>query len=109
MAVNVTVHRWRSRVPLGQDSNALLLRIVRMHGNAAEYIPVALLLMAVYELDGGPRALLNATGVALVAGRLLHAWGLARSAGPSLPRACGQVLTWLAILVLAVANLLKVL
>jgi uncharacterized protein len=109
LAINVTVHRWRTRVPLGQSGNSLMLRMVRVHGNAAEYIPIALLLMAIYELNGGTRIVLHAFGSVLVLARLLHAWGLARTAAPSFGRAAGQLLTWLAIIVLALANLLKIL
>jgi hypothetical protein len=109
LAINVTVYRWRNRVPLGQGGNAQMLRIVRMHGNAAEYIPIGLLLMAVYELNGGARVVLHTLGGMLVLGRLLHAWGLGRSAGPSIGRATGQLLTWLAIIVLALVNLQRIL
>ncbi len=109
LAINVTVYRWRNRVPLGQGGNAHMLRMVRMHGNAAEYIPIGLLLMAVYELNGGSRAVLHALGTMLIIGRLLHAWGLAHTAAPSFGRASGQVLTWLAIVSLAIANLLPIL
>lgn len=109
LAINVTVYRRRQRVPLGQGGNALMLRIVRMHGNAAEYIPIGLLLMAVYELNGGARPVLHVLGATLVLGRLLHAWGLGRAIGPSFGRASGQLLTWLAIIGLALANLLRIL
>ena len=30
-----------------------MLRMIRLHGNAVEYIPLALVLMAIYELNGG--------------------------------------------------------
>ena len=40
-AVNVTVHRVKLRVPLGDGGNAQMLRMIRLHGNAAEYIPFA--------------------------------------------------------------------
>ncbi len=109
LAINVTVYRWRNRIALGQGGNAQMPRIVRMHGNAAEYIPIGLLLMAIYELNAGARPVLHALGCLLVLGRLLHAWGLGRSAGPSAARASGQVLTWLAIIGLAVVNLAAVL
>jgi uncharacterized membrane protein YecN with MAPEG domain len=48
---------------------------------------------------------LQGCGIALVAGRLLHAWGLWRSNGSSPGRVAGQALTWIAIAVLAVRDL----
>ena len=53
LAVNVTVHRVKLRVPLGDGGNPDMLRMIRLHGNAVEYLPLALVLMAVYEINGG--------------------------------------------------------
>ena len=53
LAINVTVHRVKLRVPLGDGGNAEMRRMIRLHGNAAEYIPLAMLLMLIYELNGG--------------------------------------------------------
>lgn len=109
LAINVTVHRWRVRVPIGQGKDPLMQRIVRVHGNATEYVPVALLLMLVYELNGGRGSWLHLAGIIFVAARLLHAWGLSYTAAPNLSRAVGQTLTWAVIIGLAVLNLLKAL
>lgn len=45
LAINVTVHRGKLKVPIGQGDNPTMLRMIRIHGNSAEYIPTALLLM----------------------------------------------------------------
>ena len=82
--------------------------MIRIHGNAAEYIPIALLMMLVYELNGGARTTLHVCGCALVLGRVLHAAGLWNSNGPNFGRAVGQTLTWLTILALIALNLTKV-
>jgi uncharacterized protein len=86
-----------------------MLRMMRIHGNAVEYIPIALLLMLVYELNGGAHTALHVCGGALILGRVLHAAGLWGSDGQSAGRAIGQTLTWLALLALAGLNLSKVL
>jgi hypothetical protein len=109
LAINVTLHRRKLRVGLGDGSNPVMLRTVRMHGNAAEYIPIAVLLMLVYELNGGSHTTLHVGGCALILGRVLHAAGLWRSDGQSPGRAIGQALTWLTILALTAVNLSKVL
>ena len=53
LAVNVTIHRAKLRVPMGDGGNPIMLRMIRLHGNAVEYLPLALLLMAIYEINGG--------------------------------------------------------
>ena len=108
LAINVTVHRVKLQVPLGDGGKPQMLRMIRLHGNAAEYIPLALVLMAIYELNGGWHAALHVIGVALVAGRLLQTWGMWGTEIPGFGRGTGQTLTWLAIAVLALLNLWKV-
>ncbi|GAC1452122.1 MAG: MAPEG family protein [Steroidobacteraceae bacterium] len=109
LAINVTLHRRKLRVGLGNGSNPVMLRMVRIHGNAVEYIPSALLLMLVYELNGGAHTALHLCGCALILGRVLHAAGLWNSDGQSFGRTLGQSLTWLTLLALAALNLSKVL
>jgi uncharacterized membrane protein YecN with MAPEG domain len=109
LAINVTVHRRRLKVSLGAGADPLMMRMMRIHGNAAEYIPIALLLMLVYEFNGGSHAALHVCGCALVLGRVLHAAGVWSSSAPNSGRVLGQALTWFAILALAAMNLVKVL
>jgi uncharacterized protein len=109
LAINVTLHRRKLKIGLGAGSDPLMLRMMRIHGNAVEYIPIALLLMLVYELNGGAHTALHVCGGALILGRVLHAAGLWGSDGQSAGRAIGQTLTWLALLALAGLNLSKVL
>ncbi len=68
LAVNVTVHRVKLRVPLGDGGNAQMRRMIRLHGNAAEYIPFAVLLVAIYELNAGSHTALHVIGIALIRG-----------------------------------------
>jgi uncharacterized membrane protein YecN with MAPEG domain len=53
LAINVTVHRARLKVQVGDGDNPQMLRMIRVHGNAAEYLPIGLLLMLIYEINGG--------------------------------------------------------
>ena len=107
-AINVTATRMKLRISLGDGGNSLMSRAMRIHGNAIEYIPVALLLMIAYELNGGSRVVLHIAGIALVASRSLHAFALWRSDEPTLSRGAGQMLTWLTIAALAILNILKI-
>ncbi|HEY8099394.1 MAG TPA: MAPEG family protein [Burkholderiaceae bacterium] len=108
LAINVTVHRAKLDVPIGQSDNPLMLRMIRIHGNAAEYIPITLLLMLVYEINGGNHIALHGLGLALVAARLLHVWGMWHSTKPTFGRIVGPTVTWLVILALAILNVLRV-
>ncbi len=108
LAVNVTVHRAKLKVPLGDGGNAQMLRMIRVHGNAVEYVPLGVLLMGLYELDGGVPAALHAAGIALIVGRVLHAAGLWGTADPNFGRAAGPTLTWLTTAALAVLNLWQI-
>ena len=108
LGINVTAHRVKLRVPLGDGGNPQMLRMIRLHGNAIEYIPLALVLMAVYEINGGWHTALHAIGIALVAGRLLQTWGMWGTEMPGFGRGAGQTLTWLSIAILAALNLWKI-
>ncbi|MBI2715094.1 MAG: MAPEG family protein [Rhizobiales bacterium] len=108
LAINVTVHRVKLQVSLGDGGKPQMLRMIRLHGNAAEYIPLALLLMAIYELNGGGPMGLHIVGIALVAGRVVQTGGMWATDMPNIGRQIGQSLTWLALVALAVLNLWKV-
>jgi hypothetical protein len=108
LAVNVTVHRVKLRVPLGDGGNAEMRRMIRLHGNAAEYIPLAIALMLIYELNSGSHLSLHVIGIALIAGRVIQTWGMWATDQTNRGRQIGQSLTWLSVAALAVLNLAKV-
>jgi uncharacterized membrane protein YecN with MAPEG domain len=108
LGINVTRHRVKLGVPLGDGGNPQMLRMIRVHGNAIEYLPLALVLMLVYELNGGWHIALHVIGIALVAGRLLQTWGMWSTEIAGFGRGAGQSLTWLSIAALAVLNILKI-
>lgn len=105
LSLRVVVKRRSARVGLGTGDDRELARRVRVHGNAAEYLPIALMLMLLLELNTALAWLVHGAGVVLVVGRVAHFAGLGRSAGKSWGRFLGTAFTWLAILVLAGANL----
>lgn len=101
----VVDRRRKGRVGLGTGGDAALERAVRVHGNFAEYVPIFLVLLLVAELGGASAGLLHGLGAAFVLARVGHAYGLARSSGTSKGRFFGTLVTWVAILLLAVLNL----
>lgn len=108
LGINVTVHRFKYRVMLGDGEVPLLRRVIRMHGNAVENVPICVLLMGLYELNGGARSALHAAGIALVASRLLYVGPLWTNPGPSAIRATGVTVTWLTTAALAALNLWQI-
>ena len=94
LTLPIVVLRQRHGVGLGAGGRADLKRAQRVHANAAEWMPLGLLLILVCELLGAPLWLLHAQGGLLVAGRGLHALGLWRSSGRSFGRASGVLLQW---------------
>lgn len=101
----VVSKRRNVKVGLGVGGNAALERAVRVHGNFAEYAPLFLVLLLLAELNGGPAALLHGLGAAFVLARIGHAFGLSRSSGASTGRFYGTLVTWIALLVVALVNL----
>jgi len=95
LAVLTVRTRVTTRTDIGDGDKDSMIKAVRAHGNAAEYVPLALILIGALEVAGAPSALLHGLGVALTAGRLMHAQGLYSSLGTSPGRLVGTLLTWL--------------
>jgi uncharacterized protein len=107
LAANVIRTRRALQVGLGDGGQLVLQRRIRAHGNFAEYVPLALLLMAFVESGGlGPRAL-HGLGIALLLGRLAHAWALSSVTPRPAARVAGMALTLGPIGLLAVRCLLQ--
>jgi uncharacterized protein len=104
LAFRVVAVRRATSIGLGDGGNALLLSRIRIHGNAAEYVPLALLLMLMLEINGASALWLHGLGIALVVGRVAHAQGLSQATGVTAGRFVGNVLTWSVILVAALKN-----
>ena len=108
LAARVSIGRYRARVGLGTGGDEDLLRRVRVHANALENLPLALLLLLVLDLAELQPLWLHVFGIALILGRVLHAIGLSRSSGTSFGRATGTGLTWIVMLVMALMVLAQV-
>lgn len=102
LAMRVMWLRNRQGVGIGHGGHEVLARAIRAHANATEYLPVALLLLALLALEQTRPGWLHVLGTALIAGRVLHALGLSGSAGRSFGRVTGIALTLLATLAMAV-------
>ncbi len=78
IALSVRTLRMRKnlQIAVGDGGSAEMLRAMRVHANFAEYTPIALLLIAMAELNGVNALIIHALGAALLLGRLSHAWGV---------------------------------
>ena len=92
-------------VGLGDGGDRSLLRRQRVHGNFAEYVPLAIVLMALAELQNTPSAIIHLIGAALISGRLLHAYGVSQEPEQTGLRVAGMILTFVALLTGALTNL----
>ena len=105
LSVRVISQRRSDKISYGDGGNTTMLKVMRTHSNFVEYTPFALLLIAMVELQGASGLLLNLLGLTLLSGRLLHAYGFGRSPQIVILRQIGMLLTFAAILVAAIANL----
>lgn len=101
----VVRQRRRHRVAVGDAGVPELVAAQRAFGNASEYAPAGLASLAVLAAVGAPAALIHVIGAVLFAGRVAHGVGMSLTAGPSLGRTVGMLLTWVAWLVSAVCLL----
>ena len=70
--------RKHARVGVGDGGDSLLMRRIRVHANFAEYVPLALILLACAESVKTPAILMHCAGVVLVFSRCLHAYGVSQ-------------------------------
>jgi uncharacterized membrane protein YecN with MAPEG domain len=99
----VASSRFRRRVSFGDKGDNVMVRRIRTHGNFAEYVPLALLALALIEYQSAPKWQVWALGGALALSRALHAGGIL--AGILSLRSSGIILTFLMLIACAVVLL----
>jgi uncharacterized membrane protein YecN with MAPEG domain len=93
LSVRVIAQRREARVEIGHGESKELLRRSRVHANFAEYVPMALVLLACAESLKAPTAAIHVLGIALVAGRYMHAYALSKTPHILRLRVAGMWLT----------------
>lgn len=73
LSFEIIARRRARTISIGDGGDAKLAKLMRGHANAVETIPIALLLMMLAEMMGAPGAALHTAGIALTAGRMMHA------------------------------------
>ena len=105
LSLRVIAARRVAQSAIGDGNSKLLLRRMRVQANFAEYVPLALLLMALAESMHGPGWLLHALGLGLLAARVVHAYGVSQEDENFRFRIFGVGLTFTVLSVAAVACL----
>lgn len=90
-------------VAIGSGEQNLLARASRAHGNFAEYVPLALLLIYFIETGAAVPLLVHGLCALLLTGRLLHAWGISQEKENLRFRVAGMTMTFLTIVIAALA------
>ncbi len=98
LSFRVINQRETSKVSLGDGGDEVLLKRLRVHGNFAEYAPLALLLLLIAELQGAQPWALYVSGASLIIGRLCHAIGTGRIPQITNLRVLGMLLTFVSII-----------
>jgi uncharacterized membrane protein YecN with MAPEG domain len=107
--LRISQRRLTSKIGLGSGGDADLERRIRAHGNFIESVPMALVLLFLFEHAGAEPMYVHAFGIVLVLSRMAHAQGLSKSAGRSIGRFYGSIGTVLVVAGLSVSVLVKAL
>ena len=76
LTMYVILGRWKYRVSLGDGEEKDLNRRIRAHANFMETVPFAVILLWFGEMYVLTPHVVHSMGVALVIGRVLHAYGM---------------------------------
>lgn len=107
LALGVIKKRHLYKIAVGSGNHNDLETAIRAHGNFSEYVPFALLLILVGEINGSPVWLMAMVSALLVSGRWFHA--LAIPSGNIPLRVRAMKLTFAALALGAISNLVPIL
>lgn len=92
---HVISYRRANLISVGDKGDMNLLKRMRAQANCAEYAPLGLVLILMVELTGAPNIAVHLLGLALLGGRIAHAYGFASTPQKMMFRQIGMVLTLL--------------
>ena len=104
LSLRVIKHRYTYRVSVGDGGVEDLKIAMGAQSNAVEYLPIALLLMFVLEVNGAGAWLINVFGVTLLIGRVFHIKGMIAKRLKF--RVVGMHITIYALVALSVVNMI---
>ncbi|MEM7522778.1 MAG: MAPEG family protein [Pseudomonadota bacterium] len=101
LTAEVVRQRQAGSIILGDGGDPAMTKLIRGHGNAAETIPLAIVLLTLAELIGAPGFALHIVGVILTFGRVMHALHFTGRAPSLLYRTMGMAATLIALVLLS--------
>lgn len=78
LSYRVIALRKQIKAALGDGGDNRLARAIRVQANFAEYVPFAVVLLGMAEINDAPAWSIHLLGLVLVAGRAAHAWGVSQ-------------------------------
>ncbi|NBW11811.1 MAG: glutathione S-transferase [Caulobacteraceae bacterium] len=99
-----SANRRKHKVSIGDGGKAEVAAASRAFGNAAEYMPIALIGLALMALTGFQPLWIHAVGGSFFLGRVMHAWGMfvtREGKPPAIQRMIGMLLTYVPLLAAA--------
>lgn len=108
LAVPIGLNRNKKKISLGDGGDASMTALVRAHGNAAEWIPGALIGLFLLAQMQASVMVIHAIGIAFTFARASHAFAFVSGQTVSIFRLLGAGITLLVYLALAVILLMKV-
>ena len=90
--------RTTMKLSLGDGGNEAMRRRIRIQANFTETVPIALILMLLAETGGTGTGMLHILGGLLLAGRILHVYGLWSPQTPMAARVGGMMMTLISVL-----------
>src|SRR3954463_6538995 len=76
LSIRVIQMRGSAKIGIGTGNNPAMERRIRVHGNFAEYVPLALLLLTFMEMLHLSRYLIHVLCIVLIVARIVHAVGV---------------------------------
>ena len=94
LALRVIRLRRSMHIGIGSGGHPGLERVMRVHANFSEYVPLALLLLTFVEMQRNPAWLVHVLAIALLVGRAVHAYGVSQDKEQIRLRTAGMVTTF---------------
>ena len=102
LSLNVVRMRVKSGISIYYGDNKELAVAIRRHGNLAENVGLALILLALLEMLGGPDMAVYILGAILILVRIIHPFGLNFDSPNRVARAIGGIGTTSILLVTSI-------
>lgn len=78
LSVRTLSLRRKHGIGVGDGGNQQLIKAARAHANFAEYTPLCIILIVLNEMNGVSPWLIHGYCVLLIAGRVIHAYGVSQ-------------------------------